>query len=225
MSRAKAWFLGSGPGAPDLLTLRAARAIADADIVIWGARLVMEEAVLEHARKEAELLPWPPASMRDLLGAYDRAVAEDLVVARLIGGDPAVYVKLDEELEHVRGVGLGYEIVPGVGALSAAAAALGRQLVTAGSEEALVIASSKGELAELARQGSVLAVYMAGERGDELQRQLLAAGRPPSTQCAVANRLSWPDEAVFTCRLDELAERLGDPNLDRQTLVIVATCE
>jgi precorrin-4/cobalt-precorrin-4 C11-methyltransferase len=178
--------------------------------------------VTEHARSQAELMPWPPATMAQLLDAYDRAAAQDLVVARLVGGDPAVYVKLEEELERVRQLGLPHEIVPGVGALSAAAAALGRQLVTAGSDDALVIASPKARVRELAGRGATMALYMAGERGDELQRELLAAGHPKDAECAVAHRLSWPDEAVFRCRLGELGERLESPALARQTLVIVA---
>lgn len=223
-TRAKAWFIGGGPGAPDLLTVRAARVIADADIVIWGGSLVMEHAVLESAREGVELMPWPPASMQDLLGAYERAAAEGLVVARLVGGDPAVYVNMDEELQYVRELGLAHEIVPGVGALSAAAAALGRQLVTAGTEEALVIASPKARVSELARLGGTLALYMAGERGQELQRELLAAGHSGEARCAVGHRLSWPDEIVFTCRLDELGERLDEPYLGQQTLVLVGLC-
>ncbi len=223
-TRAKAWFIGGGPGAPDLLTVRAARVIADADIVIWGGSLGMEQAVLESAREGVELMPWPPASMQDLLGAYERAAAEGLVVARLVGGDPAVYVNMDEELQYVRELGLAHEIVPGVGALSAAAAALGRQLVTAGTEEALVIASPKAGVQGLARLGGTLALYMVGDRGQELQRELLAAGHSGEERCAVTHRLSWPDEIVFTCRLDELGERLDEPDLGQQTLVLVGLC-
>lgn len=221
MSRAKAWFLGAGPGAPDLLTIRAARAIADADVVIWGRRLLMEEAVTEHARGGAELLPWPPASMAQLLDAYDRAARDDLVVARLVGGDPAIFVKMGEELDHVHGLGLPFEIVPGIGSLGAAAAAIGRELIMAGTSEELIIASAKSPLPELARDEVVVAVYMAGDNAGELQEALTAGGRAPGTPCVIAHRLSWPDETVVICRLDELSGRLEDERFRRQTLVLV----
>ena len=217
MSRAKAWFLGGGPGASDLLTVRAARVIGAADVVIWGARLIDEAAITEHAGPGAELIPWPPATMDELLGAYDRAVREELVVARLVGGDPAIFVKLDDELERVRELGLAHEIVPGVGALSAAAAALGRQLVTAGSDDSLLIASARSGLQERDR----IAVYKAGESGGELQQKLLADGFSAGARCAVAHRLTWPDEVFFTCTLGELGQRLSTPELDRSTLVLV----
>ncbi|MGH2984750.1 MAG: SAM-dependent methyltransferase [Solirubrobacterales bacterium] len=227
MSRAKAWFLGGGPGAPDLLTLRATRAIAEADIVIWGSRHVMEGVVTEHAQPSAELIPWPPATMEDLLGAYERAAENDLVVARLIGGDPAVYVSMSEEIERARELELPYEVVPGVGALSAAAAALGGELVTARTDETLLIVSPKAEIERLADPAVTIAVYMAGRSEVDLQQRLLAGGYPPETPCAVFSRLTWPDEAALECRLDQLADRLdelgaelGDENFGRQTLLL-----
>ena len=223
MSRAKAWFLGGGPGAPDLLTVRAARVIAEADIVIWGARLVMEEAVTENARPGAELIPWPPASMDELFAAYDRAKAEDLVVARLLGGDPAVFVDMGQEIERCRELGLPHEIVPGVGALSAAAALVGGELVTARSERTLLIVSPKAELEPLARDGATMAIYMSGEKGEEVQRRLLAGGYPPDTPCAIVHSAGWPEEAVVRCPLDRLAESLADPRFARRTLVIAGS--
>ena len=221
MSRARVWFIGGGPGAPDLLTLRGAEAIAEADVVIWGRNLLMEETVTRHAREDAELLPWPPATMEELLGAYDRAKEGDLVVARLVGGDPAVYVKLGDELDRVRELGLPHEIVPGVGSLGAAAAALGGELVTAGTEQALILVPRGGSVEELARHGATMTVYMAGDRPRELQAELLAGGYPPETSCAVVHRVSWPDEEVFRCRLEELGERVEGGGLERHTLIIL----
>jgi precorrin-4/cobalt-precorrin-4 C11-methyltransferase len=219
VSRAKAWFLGGGPGAPDLLTVRAARAIAAADIVIWGARLVMEEAVKENARADAELMPWPPASMDELLDAYSRAKSEDLVVARLVTGDPAVYVDMSQELDRVRELGLEYEIVPGVGALSAAAAALGTEIVTAHTEQSLLITSPKAPLERLADPAEAVAVYMSGEQ-KELQARLIDAGYPAETPCAVISHATWPAEVVTRTRLDELDTVLKDERHDRQTIVL-----
>ena len=220
MTRAKAWFLGGGPGAADLLTVRAARAIAEADIVIWGARLVMEEGVTENARPDAELIPWPPATMHQILGAYSRAKAEDLVVARLVTGDPAVYVDMSQELDRVRELGLDHEIVPGAGALSAAAALLGTELVTAHSERSLLITSPKAPIEKLANPGEVTAVFMSGREPD-LPERLIAAGYPPSTRCAVISHATWPEEVVVQAELGELDSVLADERHDRQTILLV----
>jgi precorrin-4/cobalt-precorrin-4 C11-methyltransferase len=221
LSRRKVWFIGAGPGAPDLLTVRGARAIAEADVVIWGANLVMEEAVTDNARADAELIPWPPATMAEILAAYDRARDEDLVIARLVGGDPAVYVDMGEEIERARDQGIPFEIVPGVGALSAAAAALGGEVVTARTERSLLISSPKAAIEELADPGETVAVYMTGKESTGLQERLLAAGYPPGTPCAIVNRATWPDQAVVRCRLGELESLLGEERTRRQTLLLV----
>src|SRR5262249_33494826 len=151
-----------------------------------------EELVREHARPGAEIVAWPPASMADIEAAYDRAGAEGLIVARLHGGDPAVYARLAEEIERVAGRGLEWEIVPGVTAATAAAAALGWELVSEADRRPLIVASStqsggrpSPELRAAARLGHALALYMTGPHADDLERRLLDAGYPPETPCAV----------------------------------------
>ena len=130
-STGKLWFLGAGPGAPDLLTLRAARALAAADVVVWGKALMADGLVAEHARPDAELVPWPPATMEDIHAVYDRAAAEGLVVARMLWGDPALFGSVRDEVRQARARGLEYEIVPGISAFNAAAARLEIDLTVA----------------------------------------------------------------------------------------------
>ncbi len=224
MTRAKVWFLGAGPGAADLLTVRAARALAEADVVIWGQSLMADALIAEHARPDAELLPWPPAKMADIYAVYDRARAEALVVARLLWGDPALYGSLRDEVREADGRGLDHEVVPGVSALSAAAAALEIELTRAPvvSRSLIVTAGPAPEpLRGLASHGGTIAIFMAGGRGEEFQRELLAGGYAPETGCAVVHRVTREDEVVIPCRLDELAQTLAPGALDRHTLVLV----
>jgi precorrin-4/cobalt-precorrin-4 C11-methyltransferase len=220
----KIWFLGAGPGAADLLTVRAARALAEADVVVWGTSLMADELVSEHARADAELVPWPPAQMADIHATYDRAQSEGLVVARLLWGDPAIYGTLREEVQEARSRGLDYEVVPGVSAYSAAAAALGIELTRAPmSSRSLVLTtpSAKEPVSAWATHGATMAIFMAGNRGEDLQRELLAGGYPPDTGCAVMHRITRDGEVIAPCRLDELAATLVSPDLDRHTLVLV----
>jgi precorrin-4/cobalt-precorrin-4 C11-methyltransferase len=220
MSGGKVWFLGGGPGAPELLTLRAVEAIAAADVVIWGRRLLMEEAITGHARSDAELMPWPPATMAQILETYERARDEGLVVARLYAGDPSVFGKLGEEMGPVRDLGLDYEIVPGVGSLGAAAAALEIELTSAGDSRPLVLAREP-ELPDVADSAATLALFMAGAKPRELQTELEERGYGPETPCAVAHRVSWPEQVLFTCSLAELAARVEEHGFGRQTLILV----
>ncbi|MBA3749156.1 MAG: cobalt-precorrin-4/precorrin-4 C(11)-methyltransferase [Solirubrobacterales bacterium] len=224
MTRAKVWFLGAGPGAADLLTVRAARALAEADVVVWGKALMTDEMVAEHARADAELVPWPPATIADIHAVYDRARDEDLVVARLLWGDPAIYATTRDEVREARARELDFEIVPGVSAFCAAAAALEIELTRAPktSQSLIITAPSAPEpLRDFARHGATIAIFMAGRRGEDLQTELLAGGYAPQTQCAIAHRVTRDGEVVITCRLDELSTTLVSPDLDSHTLVLV----
>ncbi len=222
----KLWLLGAGPGAADLLTVRAARALATADIVVWGKALMTDGVVEEHARPDAERVSWPPGEMADIHAAYDRAAREGLVVARLLWGEPSLYGMLSDEIRAARDRGLDYEIVPGVTSLFAAAAALEIDLTVAPqSSRPLILSQGRGDpvpVRELARHGATLALFMVGERAEELQRELLAGGYEPGARCGLAHRVSWPDdEVVMTCRLDALAATVAKHDLDRHTIIIV----
>jgi precorrin-4/cobalt-precorrin-4 C11-methyltransferase len=215
MSPGRVVFVGGGPGAPDLLTLRAARELAEADIVIWGRSLLMEEAVRQHIRAGAEVIAWPPAKLSDVLAAYDRARDEGLRVVRLKSGDPTLFGEMAPELEAVRERGLAFDVVPGVSSVTAAAAALRFELAQSG-EPVLLSATPR----HLTRSRGTAALLVAGSRSREVQDGLLAAGYPPQTACGVAHRVSWPGEVLLTCPLAELAERVGDLGLDGLTLFV-----
>jgi precorrin-4/cobalt-precorrin-4 C11-methyltransferase len=226
--RAKAWFLGGGPGAPDLLTVRAARVLAEADVVIWGKDLLSEATVADYARAGAELVPWPPATMSDIYAVYERAARDDLLVARLFWGDPAIFGAVHDEAGEARSRGLPVEVVPGVSALGASAAALGRELTKApGDSPPLIVAAPREDppagqrVRDLASHGATMALFMAGKRAEEVQAELLAGGFGADTPCAVARRVTWPDELVVTCRLAELVKTIEERQLERHSLVLV----
>lgn len=226
--RAKAWFLGGGPGAPDLLTVRAARVLAEADVVVWGKELLSEATVSDYARSDAELVPWPPATMSDIYAVYERAARDELVVARLFWGDPAIFGAVREEATEARSRGLPVEVVPGVSSLGASAAALGRELTKApGDSPPLIVAAPREDppagqrVRDLASHGATMALFMAGKQAQLVQAELLAGGFEPDTPCAVARRVTWPDEVVVTCRLEELAKTIEDRQLERHSLVLV----
>jgi precorrin-4/cobalt-precorrin-4 C11-methyltransferase len=210
MTRGRVVFVGCGPGAPDLLTLRAADAIAAADVVIWGSSLLAREAVDRHSRAGAEIIEWPPATMRDVLAAYDRARDEGLVVARLKSGDPAVFGVMADELAAVLERGVEVEVVPGVSALGAAAALLGWELTAAGG----VAVVRPGEPARAA------VVFMAGTDPAGTQAELAEQGIGADDPCAIVHRVSWPGEVVVRCRAGEVAEQLADLGLDGLTIVL-----
>lgn len=213
-------LIGGGPGAADLITVRAARTLAAADVVIWGRPFAQEELVREHARTDAEVIAWPPATLADMHEAYDRARDEGLLVARLFSGDPALFSRLASEIDAIESRGLGWEVVPGVTAYAAAAAALGREL-TQGEEWRPLIVTSAAAVARIAPSGEALAVYMAARDAREMQRELLAAGYPAATPCVVAHRIGWPDGSTHHCGLANVADSFDEHELGSLALVLV----
>lgn len=226
--RAKVSFVGAGPGAPDLLTFRAARAIGQADVVVWARSLVME-AVLEHARRGAQIVASDVLTLEDVRSIYRRALKEDLVVARLHSGDPSIYGAIHEQIRCCVEIGLPYDIVPGVSSLSAAASALGQELMLAEVAQSLIITRrgartpmpANERIEAFAAHGTTMALFLSAARPHDLQRELLSGGYAPDTPCAVVYRASWPDERTFRCRLRELGDRVQAEGITKQALVIV----
>ncbi len=226
----KVWFVGAGPGAADLLTFRGAAAIAAADVVVWAASLVNAE-VLAHARPGAEIVDSSRLPLEQVLVLYERARDEGLVVARLQSGDPALYGAMQEQIDACERLGLDWEIVPGVSSLGAAAAALGRELTIPEVAQSLILTRlaartpmPAGEsVRAFAAHRTTLALFLSAARPKQLQEELLAGGYPPETPCVVAYRVSWPDERLIRCRLDELAARIRAAKIHKTALVLVGS--
>jgi precorrin-4/cobalt-precorrin-4 C11-methyltransferase len=221
-------FVGAGPGAPDLLTLRAVDVLRRADVVVW-ARSLVDPAILDHCRPDAEIVASDDRTHDDVVAIYARAAAEGLGVARVHSGDPVVYGALHEQIEACRALGLAVEIVPGVSSMSAAAAALGQELTVPDVSQSLILTRRptrtsmppNEELTSLARHGTTMVLFLSVRRPRELQADLLAGGYAEDTPCAVAYRASWPDEVVFRCALRDLAAEIRAARITTQALVIV----
>jgi len=224
----KVWFIGAGPGAPDLLTIRGAKLIADADVVVW-ARSLVHEGVLEHACLNAEIIESTTIPLEGVLELYERAVREDLEIARIHSGDPSLWGAVLEQVEFCEELGLDWEIVPGVSSLGAAAAAIGRELTVPEVAQSVILTRrasrtpmpNNEDIKAFAAHGTTMAIFLSAARPRLLQEELLEGGYAPDTPCAVVYRASWPDEQVIDCRLRELADRIREAGFTRQALVLV----
>jgi len=221
-------FVGAGPGAADLITLRGAQRLAAADVVVWAASLVPEE-LLDHCRSDVERHDSKAMTLEDVVAIYEQHPGAAIV--RLHSGDPTIYSAIGEQigwcLEHER----TFEVVPGVSSASAAAAAVGRELTLPGVAQSVVFTrlasrtsasmpSIEGVRA-FAASGATMAVFLSAGRPEALQEELLAVGSAyrPDTSAVIAVRVSWPDEQLVTTTVGALAEDLR--RLDRQTTVLV----
>jgi precorrin-4/cobalt-precorrin-4 C11-methyltransferase len=224
----KVWFIGAGPGSPDLLTVRGAGLIGEADVVIW-ARSLVHEGILEYARPDAEIVESTTIPLEGVRGLYERAVEEGLKVARIHSGDPSLYGAVMEQIEVCEELGLEWEIVPGVSSLGAAAAAVGRELTVPEVSQSVIITRRasrtpmpEGEdIRSLAGHGTTMAIFLSAAKPRSLQEELLEGGYAPETPCVVVYRASWPDEEVIECRLEDLADRVREAGFTRQALILV----
>lgn len=221
-------FVGAGPGASDLLTLRAVKVLGEADVVIW-ARSLVDEAILQYVRADAEALPSDDRTLEEIVGIYTRGVAQGLHIARVQSGDPGIYGAVHEQMEVCRRIGMPWEIVPGVSSVAAAAAALGQELTVPDVSQSLILTRRavrtsmppNEDLVEFARHGTTMVLFLSVRRPRELQQDLLDGGYEPDTPCAVIYRASWPDEILVRCPLSDLAAEIRGARITTQALVIL----
>jgi precorrin-4/cobalt-precorrin-4 C11-methyltransferase len=223
-------FVGAGPGAPDLITLRGASRLSEAKVVIWASSLV-PEALLAHARAGAEIHDSAVMTLEDVLAVY--AANRESQIVRLHSGDPAIYGAIQEQIEWCLANEMSFEIIPGVSSLAAAAAAVGRELTIPQVSQSVVLTRLPGRTKQSMPEretmrawraiGATLAVFLAGARPEELQRELLEppTAYEPSTPAAVVVRASWPDEQVLRTTVGELAATIRSTQATRTVLVLV----
>lgn len=222
-------FVGAGPGAADLITLRGLRALTSADIVLWASSLVTEE-VLSHAPDGVEVIDSAGLPLESMTAVYRRIADEHLHLVRLHSGDPSLWGALQEQLEVCEALGLHTEVVPGVSAFAAAAAAARQELTVPGVAQSLILTRLGGgktpmpateRLSAFARHGTTMALYLSAARARQVAEELLAGGYPPDTPVIVGYRVSWPDELLVRCTLAELVAVVRERRLWKHTLFLV----
>lgn len=220
-------FVGAGPGAADLITLRGRDRLAAADVVIWASSLV-PEALLSHCTDAAEVHDSATMTLEDVLGVY--AAHPDAAIVRLHSGDPSVYGAIQEQIDWCVEQGRDFEIVPGVSSLGAAAALVGRELTIPTVSQSVVLTRLPGRtaasmperetIAAFAATGCTLAVFLSAARPEQLRTELLT-GYPPGTPAAIVVRASWPDEQLVLTTVDDLAADLKATGVTTTVLVLV----
>jgi len=222
-------FIGAGPGAPDLITIRGANAIGRADVVIWAASLV-HPGILEHARAGAEIIDSSQLPMEGVLPLYERAALDDLTIARVHSGDPALWGAVGEQIAQCDQLGLAVEIIPGVSAFTALAAAEHLELTVPEISQSVILTRLEGgktpmpereSIRAFASHGTTMAVFLSAARSGVLQAELLAGGYPQDTPVVVGYQVSWPDELIVWCTVGTLTETTKEHKLWKHTLFLV----
>jgi precorrin-4/cobalt-precorrin-4 C11-methyltransferase len=222
------YFIGAGPGDPELLTIRAKNIISRADVIIYADSLVSPE-VCRFARERAEIYKSASLTLEEITGIIVNAVGEGKVVARLQSGDPSIYGAIQEQMAVLEKRGIAYEIVPGVSSLFAAAAALKTELTVPELSQTVIITRLEGKtpvpalekLKDLARHQSSMAIFLSASLIEKVVIELLAGGYKADTPAAVVYRASWKDEVILRAPLKSLAERVQASGIKNQALILV----
>ena len=220
-------FIGAGPGAPDLLTLRGRDLIAASPVCLYAGSLIPAE-VLRHCPPGARIVNTAPLSLDDIIAEIATAHAQGLDVARLHSGDLSVWSAMGEQLRRLRDLGIPYDVTPGVPAFAASAAALGAELTLPGIAQSVVLTRTSGRaspmpegeaLAAFAATGATLAIHLSIHRLEEVAAEL---GQHYGTDCPVAVvwRASWPDQRIVRGTLASIAAEVGE-TMERTALILV----
>ncbi len=221
-------FIGAGPGAADLLTLRAAKLIAACPVVLYAGALVPPE-VLEHADGTARIVDTQHLELDEIVAEFERAHANGDDVARLHSGDLSIYSALGEQTRRLDALGIDWDMTPGVPAFAAASAALRRELTLPGVAQSVILtryrrrasAMPGGEdLAQLAAHGSTLVLHL----GVQAMEELVATIEPHygrDCPAAVVARATWPDELILRGTLATIAQQVADAGVKRTATILV----
>jgi len=223
----KVIFIGAGPGDPELLTLKARRLLAQADVVIYAGSLI-PEAVLQYAPPTATLHNSAPLTLEQVMAIMTTAVQAGKQVVRLQSGDLSLYSAIQEQMALLDEASIDYEAVPGISAFQAAAAALHSELTIPEVVQTIILTRGEGKtkmpsgesLAALAAHHASLCVFLSARLSKTIQEQLLTA-YAPETPVAILYRVSWPDEQIIVTRLQDLHSEIRKHKLTRTTLILV----
>ncbi|MHA7664659.1 precorrin-4 C(11)-methyltransferase [Mycolicibacterium sp. HS_4_1] len=223
------YFIGAGPGAADLITVRGQRLLRSCQVCLYAGS-IMPDDLLAECPPGARVVDTGPLNLEQIIAELAAAHEAGLDVARLHSGDPSIYSAVAEQCRRLDELGIDYEIVPGVPAFAAAAAALGRELTVPGVAQTITLsrvatlstAMPDGEdLVTLSKPGATLVLHLAAAQIDNIVPQLIEGGYRPETPCAVVAFVSWPTEQVLKCTLAELAERTKAAGITKTAVIFV----
>lgn len=222
------WIVGAGPGAPDLLTLRAARLIEQAEVLVWTDSLVNPQ-IAAIAPAGCERIRTSTLTLEQVMAVVIERARAGKRVVRLHDGDPCLYGALAEQVCRLADADLAVEVVPGLSAYQAAAAALNQEFTIPGVVQTIVLSRAAGRtgmperesLGRLAALRASLCLYLSARHVEEVQTELLQH-YPADTPVAIGYRLTWPDQWITVVPLTQMAAVSRDRGLIRTTLYVVS---
>ena len=221
-------FVGAGPGAADLITVRGLRLIEQADQIIYAGSLVNPELTL-RAKEGCRVLDSAGMTLEQVIGAIRETEAAGGNTVRLHTGDPSIYGAIREQMDRLDEDGIAYDVTPGVSAFSACAAALPAEFTLPGLSQTVILTRMSGRtpvpekerMAELARHRASMAIFLSAGLLRSVQRELIEGGYAPDDPAAIVYRATWPDQHVLRCTVGTLADTARREGISKTATILV----
>lgn len=224
-------FVGAGSGAADLITVRGAKLLGEADVIIYAGSLVNPQ-LLDYAKEGCEIYNSAKMTLEEVIAVIEEAEKQHKTTVRLHTGDSSIYGAVREQFDELIKLGIDYDVCPGVSAFCGAAASLKAEYTLPDVSQTVIITRTAGRTAvperesirSLAAHQATMVLFLSTSLTDVLQRELLEGGYAPSTPVAVVYKATWPEEKIFRCTVDTLHETVTSNGLTKTSLIIVGHC-
>ena len=221
-------FVGAGCGAPDLITVRGARLLSEADVVIYAGSLV-NPALLDYCKEGCEIHDSAYMTLEEVIETMKKAENEGKTTVRLHTGDPSIYGAIREQFDALDPLGIEYDVCPGVRAFSGAAASLKAEYTLPNVSQTVMITRMEGrtpvpdkeKIRSLAQHQTTMCLFLSTGLLEGLQAELMAGGFSPDTPAAIVYKASWPEEKIVRCRLCEIAQKATENHITKTALIVV----
>lgn len=224
-------FVGAGSGAPDLITLRGARLLGEADVVIYAGSLVNPE-LLTLTKPGCELHDSAKLTLEEVIALVEAAERMGKTTVRLHTGDPSIYGAVREQFDELAKRGIAFDVCPGVSSFCGAAAALRAEYTLPDVSQTVIITRAAGRtpvperesIRSLAAHGATMVLFLSTALTETLQGELLAGGYATETPAAIVYKATWPEEKIFRCTVGTLHETAEENRLRKTALIVVGGC-
>ncbi len=222
------YFVGAGPGAADLITVRGKHLLEQADVIIYAGSLVNRE-LLRYAKEACEIYDSARMTLEEVLSVMERAAGEQKSVVRLHTGDPSIYGAVREQMDALDEKGIPYSSCPGVSACFGAAASLNLEYTLPDVSQSLIITRMAGKtfvpekesIERFAAHEATMAIYLSAGQIEELAARLSAGGYAPETPAALVYKATWQEEESYICTLETLAKTAREHHITKTALILV----
>ena len=224
-------IVGAGPGDPELITVKGARYLAEADVVIYAGSLV-NPALLDFCKEEAEIHNSAHMTLDEVIEVIARAETAGKMTVRLHTGDPAIYGAIQEQMDAWEKRGFSYDVVPGVSSFLGTAAALRQEYTLPGISQTVIITRNEGrtpvpereKLRSLAAHQATMCIFLSITMLADVVKELIEGGYAPDTPIAIVQRASWPEQKIVRATLETIVAEIADKGIDRTAMIVVSRC-